>query len=473
VGSEFAWLHFVLITGFNFMPNAILRKYIKLETALNALIPKIKFSKEINMRLERISHLLDLLGNPQNYFKSIHVGGTSGKGSTSSMISSILASAGYKTGLHLSPHLQLLNERYQINNKIVSTTDLEKIFNKILSSVIEVSKTNIFGQPSYFEVQTAMAFYLFKNKKVDVAVIEVGLGGELDATNVLKSCVSVITNIGLDHTEILGDSVEEIALDKSGIIKERQIVVSGVSQDSVKQIIKTKSIQQNAALWQLGNEFKFTVADNNSFQVICPSKIYSDLRLELPGEFQFTNAACAVAAVNAFSNEISEAVIRKGLNEAFIPGRLEVVQQHPLVILDGAHNPDKMSASVKEINLISPQGRKIIVLSIKDGKNSDEILKILLDDDHHDITVVLTAFEVKGLWSPIPPELLAEKIAKLFPRVVIEIVSHPLDAMKHAIDFAGEDDIVFATGSLYMIGDIRGLWFPLEDLLVKAEGNTF
>lgn len=452
------------------MLNDYLESYTMLENELNKLILPKKFSKENNMRLERITHLLEILGNPQHAFKSIHVGGTSGKGSTSVMISSILSTAGYKTGLHLSPHLQLLNERFQINNQMVSTTTLSCLYNQIKAAIQEVTNSNPFGQPSYFEVQTAMAFCLFKREQVDVAIVEVGLGGELDATNVLQSDVAVLTSVGLDHTEILGDTVEKIAVDKSGIIKGQQFVISGVTQDTVKQIVKNKALKEKATLWQLGNDFKLNIPTNKKFEIVCPERVFRDLSLSLFGDFQIHNAACAVAAVNAFAKNIPSTAVEEGLKKAFIPGRLEVVQHRPLVILDGAHNPDKMSASVEALRDNFTSKRKIIVLSIKDGKDYTDILSVLLGLEEHFI-VVLTAFSDKGLWNPVSPDLLAAHISERFPSVMLKTVYDPLDAVKYAISLADYNDLVFVTGSLYMIGDVRGLWYPLEDLLKQAEEN--
>jgi dihydrofolate synthase/folylpolyglutamate synthase len=450
------------------MQNIYLESYSLLENELNKLIPPKKFSKDINMRLERITHLLTILGNPQEAFRSIHVGGTSGKGSTSVMISSIFSAAGYRTGLHLSPHLQILNERFQIDNHMVSTSVLAKLYEEIKPAVIEVASTNPFGQPSYFEVQTAMSFCLFRQEQVDVAIIEVGLGGELDATNVLKSDVAVITNVGLDHTEILGNTVEEIAVDKSGIIKSGQIIISGVTQNTVREIIRKKTLKERATLWQIGTEISIVHKPNNVIDVICPEVTYSNLRLGLYGDFQFTNAACAVAAVNAFAKDIPVEAVTYGLSKAFIPGRFEVVQRHPLIVLDGAHNPDKMSALVRGLNESFSSKRKIFVLSIKDGKDYSDILRILLEG-YPDAFVILTAFDIKGLWAPVPPRLLADKISEMLPLLKVEIIENPMDALKHAIEVAGENDMIIATGSLYMIGDIRNLWYPVEKLLEGAE----
>ncbi len=238
------------------------------------------------MKLERIAHLLELLGNPQDAFRSIHVGGTSGKGSTSTMIAALLTCAGYRTGLYLSPHLQVLNECYQINNRMAATTDLADVFETLKPAIAQVARENPFGRPSYFEAQTALAFALFARKEVDVAVIEVGLGGALDATNVLRPQVSVLTNVGLDHTEILGNTIELIAQNKAGIIKPGQIVISGVTQPSTQAIVQERCAVEGATLWQLGSTFTLQTKSDETFAVTFPDKTYDELRVDLHGNLQ-------------------------------------------------------------------------------------------------------------------------------------------------------------------------------------------
>ena len=255
--------------------NAILAQYRQLEHDFFCLIPPAG-RQGIDMRLDRISHLVNLLGNPQNSFPSIHIGGTSGKGSTATMTASILAAAGYKTGLFLSPQLQVINECYQIDNRMVATSRLAEVFATIKPAIQQVADENPFGQPSSFEAQVALAFCLFQQEIVDAAIIEVGLGGTFDATNVLRAQVAVLTNIGLDHTEILGETIEQIAHDKAGIIKPGQIVVSGLTQPSTQQIIAERCAAQGAALWQSGRTFTCHIHENNEeFDVAFPDRGYA------------------------------------------------------------------------------------------------------------------------------------------------------------------------------------------------------
>jgi dihydrofolate synthase / folylpolyglutamate synthase len=445
----------------------LVSRYEDLEKDFAALIPPMRFSAAINLRLERITHLLDLLGNPHQAFQSIHVGGTSGKGSTSTMIASILTEAGYKTGLHLSPPLQVLNECYQLNNQMVDTTQLAKVFSEIKPAITQVAAENPFGSPSRFEAQAALAFCLFQRNGVDVAVIEVSLGGTLDATNVLNPVVAVLTNVGLDHTEFLGDTVEKIAHDKAGIIKPGQIVISGLSDPSTQGVVAERCKTQGATLWQLGQEFSFRLQDQgDSFVVSVLDRTYAQLQLKLLGTFQMANAACAAAAVQAFTHGIPDPVMREGLMHAVLPGRIELVQDKPIVILDGAHNSDKIRAATRAMNEHYGAKRRIIVLSLKSDKAYRDILSHLVTDAK---MLIVTAFHARDLWGPFEPKKLAKAALEIAPNLDVRVVHDPLVAIEHALSEARPDDLVWVTGSLYLVGDVREHWHPSAKLIMQAE----
>lgn len=447
--------------------HSIIGQYQKLVDDLESLIPTTRFSKDINMKLERITHLLELLGNPHDTFPSIHITGTSGKGSTSTITAALLTAAGYRTGLHLSPHLQVMNERYQINNRMVATSRLAEIYEAIKPAIEKVASENPFGRPSYFEAQVALAFCLFHQEKVDVAVVEVGLGGTLDATNVLRSKVAVITNVGLDHTDILGNTIELIAEDKAGIIKTNQIVISGVTQPSVQRIVAERCNTHGSTLWQMGKTFNCEREDNTgTFKVAFPDKTYDGLRLNLYGDFQMMNASCAIAAVHALTPDISESIVRDGLRQTSIPGRMENVQQNPTVIIDGAHNPDKIKAAAETINKHYANRRRIVVLSLKADKNYHDILPYIVGNAS---ILIVTAFRDKGLWVPLNPETLAQAGAELAPELDIRVELDPIRAIEQALTEAELNDLVWVTGSLYLAGDVREYWYPLEELIIQGD----
>ncbi len=451
------------------MPNRTMIQdlYQNFEADFAALIGSVRFSADINLRLERIEHLLSLLGNPHQAYPSIHVGGTSGKGSTSTMIATMLTAAGYRTGLHMSPHLQLMNERHQINNQIASTSRLVELFAHVKLAMATVAQKNPFGAPSYFEAQVALAFYYFQQEAVDIAVIEVGLGGYIDATNVLKADVAVLTNVGLDHTAILGDTIEKIIRDKAGIIKPNQKVVSGVKQPSARQIVAKRCKAKEAELWQLGETIKYNPTDGVAFSLTLPNKTYNDLELKMQGNFQLDNAACAVAAVEILPDfDIPESAICKGLLNAHIPGRMEVVQRDPTVILDGAHNPEKMKAVCQLVEQNYHNQPKIVVLALKSDKAAEDVLPSVLKGTKK---LILTHFLIKGLWEPMDAQYLAELSRQIAPDVDIQVIVDPLEAIEQAVTQAEIDDLILVTGSLYLVGDVREYWYPSAELIDQAE----
>ncbi len=441
----------------------VLKKYQTLTTELANLIGSVRFSSEINLKLERIEHLLDIVGNPHHTYPSIHVGGTSGKGSTVTMITAILENAGYKVGGYLSPHLQIINERFLINNKIVATTQLADIFAEIQPAIQVVAAENPFGQPSNFEVQVAMAFCLFQRENVDVAVVEVGLGGTLDATNVLPAQIAVLTNIGLDHTEILGDTIELIAQDKAGIIKPGQIVISGVTQPSTKEIVAERSKEVGATLWQLDDDF--VVSKGDEVSVNFSDRQITHLGVEMPGEHQQDNAAIAIATCHAYSRDISFAAYHQGLKDANIIGRFEVIQEIPVVVLDGAHNPDKIKAAVQAVEQEYRGRRRVVIFALKSGKDREEILDTLLPNT---AALVVTSF-TDELWDAVDPRELAQSAKSIDPKMKIYVEPEPLKAVEIALDLAKPDDLVFVTGSLYLLGNIREYWISAEELILQAE----
>lgn len=439
-------------------------RYRHLEQQLSKLIPSYKFSKEINLKLERVTRLLQLLGDPHLQYPVIHIGGTSGKGSTCTMTAAILHQAGYKVGLDSSPHLQLLNERHQINGVVAPTSHLLALYEqKVWPAIQQVGRElPQFGPPTYFEAQFALGACYFAQQQVDVAVIEVGLGGKLDATNVVQSQVAVLTSVGLDHVEILGHTIEEIITDKSHIIKPKQIVITGVTQPSAHAIISTRAADMGNQLWSLGHEIAVT-SQEDGLRIRVQDREIGRISLGLQGDFQHHNAACAVAAALAFAPTLSDETIRTALAQVRFPGRMEEVQTKPRVILDGAHNPDKMHASASGM---AKQGRTIAVFALKGDKDVQEVLHWLLP---HLDAIVVTEFYAKGLWSPLSAELLAETVHQLAPTLPLTILADPRQAVRWALLNCEEEDTIWVTGSLYLIGDVRSEWYPTEQLIEQAE----
>lgn len=436
----------------------MLDAYRALEARLAALIQPRPFSAAHNLRLERITALLARLGDPHARLRSVHVGGTSGKGSTTALAEAVLRAHGLSTGLHQSPHIQLLNERHRLDGRPAPTSRLLAAWPAVEEAVRLAAGDTAFGPASYFEAQLALSLHLFAAQRVDAAVVEVGLGGTLDATNVLPAEVAVLTNVGLDHTELLGDTPLQIATDKAGIIKPGQQVFSAATQPEVRAHLRQRCAAQGATLHLLGESLRVT-RHGGGFDVQLPGQSLAGLRVSMPGAFQAVNAALALGACRAFlGRDLDPDATRAALASVQLPGRAEAVQQRPLVILDGAHNPDKIRGSAETV--AAHPGRTIAVVALKKGKDATDILPVIAE---HADEVIVTQFRPKGLWRSVPSaELLA-----LLPGA--RAIDDPDEAVAAALAEAGPLDMVWVTGSLYLIGDVRGRWFPLSEALSALE----
>jgi dihydrofolate synthase/folylpolyglutamate synthase len=345
---------------------------------LSSYIPAKSKRKPLSWGLRKIAALLQLAGNPHKGLKYVHVGGTAGKGSTATIMSSILQASGYKTGLHVSPHTVSIRERAQINGVEIPEERFAEIFTD-LEPHLETVKKEFGVFPSYFEILLVIAFIYFKQEHVDIAVLEVGLGGMLDGTNIIDCNYQIITNVGLDHTAILGNTKEEILRDKQEIIKQNSIVVTGIQEPELQKIIKEKAQATNSKISIQNTDFFYenvVLGDKTSFDFVY-STLRLPLRLGLAGLFQASNASLAVAMALQIQKEfssITHASIKIGVSNANILGRMQVLQKEPLIILDGAHNPDKIRALTHSITQQYPGRRFITVFRYK---KRDDIMQSL------------------------------------------------------------------------------------------------
>jgi len=446
----------------------ISQDFLKVQNYLTSLIPV----EPKKVDLENIKYFLGLLGNPEQKFASVHVGGTAGKGSAAFLISSLLSSAGYKVGLHLSPHLEVVTERMQINGHLISQKRFCDLVSRLRGKAEEMKRKKG-ACPSYFEFLVAAAFVYFAEEKVDLAVVEVGLGGKLDGTNVLNPLVSVITNVEKDHTEILGKTLLKIAQDKAGIIKEGKTVVSAMTQTRVRDLIEKVSQEKRAKLLLADRDFTFKIKRTDekgeTFDLKTPQNFYSDLSLSLLGNYQVKNASLAIVVceeLKKFNFHLPEEVLRTTLSQVRFAGRLEKVESQPLVFLDGAHNPAKMRSLIGSLQKIFPQKKVLSVVAIKKGKDIKNMLKSLVKITR---LFIFTTFQIEtdtgqsGTNASSPKEISQA----LFAKAPFLIEPCAKKAVQKALKIARQDDLVLITGSLYLVGEVRDLWYSQKEVLAK------
>jgi dihydrofolate synthase / folylpolyglutamate synthase len=400
--------------------------------------------------LDNTRQLMSLLGEPQKSFLSVHVAGTNGKGSTSAMIESILRTKGVMTGLFTSPHLVSFTERIRINGCEISEAAVIELADEVRKAAAGIEDFC----PTFFEVVTAMAFLHFRKMKVEWAVIETGMGGRLDATNIIMPEVSVITSIGLDHREFLGDSLKEIAGEKAGIIKKGVPVVTAGQEPVVMEVIQKKCRDSGAELFRYGAEFSAVKVSHGAETVALDYEGSSSLRnvgLALAGKHQVLNAALAIKVTEIIAEKYPEMVcdIRKGLGEMQWPGRLEMVNLKPPILLDGAHNPhaaEVLSAHLSELLQAGFQ-RIILVVGVMSDKEIGGILKPLLPLASEII------FASPAYGRAATAERLQEIAASMgYTSKKAETVA---SAVKQAEKLSAPGDLTVITGSFYTIGEAK------------------
>jgi dihydrofolate synthase/folylpolyglutamate synthase len=425
----------------------------------------LKYIKEctkygIKLGLERISEILRRLDDPHRKFPSIHIAGTNGKGSTVAMMAEVLQHAGYKTGCYTSPHLVSYRERFQVNHQLISENQLADIVTE-LAPVLQAVEQDGFGNPTEFEVGTVIAFEFFARQKVDIAIIEVGMGGRFDATNVLQPVLTVITHIALDHQEFLGDTLEKIAFEKAGIIKTGTPVVIGIQEPEIEKFLSQIALERNAPLKKarttLLSDLKFS-EDLTRFTV--EDRYFGKLRvnLKLLGEHQVMNCLNVLPSMEFLAGvgfNVPVDALLKGLAETIWPGRMERVRiESPLKLyLDGAHNPDGAKALVKIIQSIYP-GKKVHLLFGKlNNRPTEEIAQIL--------SAIIERVIVTSV--PDPKSTPLEDLAQSFKKLRIPVVIEPEPEQALNLLLHSDGEVAVASGSLYLVGYLRGLLYPMGE----------
>jgi dihydrofolate synthase/folylpolyglutamate synthase len=402
--------------------------------------------------LERMRTLVEALGSPQKAYRTIHVVGTNGKTSTTRFISALLQAHGYRVGAYTSPHLISLAERQMVDSVPASDEEFCLLVDRIRPIVDELEKT--FGPDerlTQFEILTAAAFLHFKERSCDVAVVEAGLGGRLDATSVIDSEVQVLTSIGLEHTELLGGTPLEILREKQAVVPPHGKVVAGDLQPELKAELKEFCAAREAECHFFGDDL-VVLADprGESFDVFSLYGCYMDLRLKVLGGYQRVNAAVSVAAVELFQGgELDPAIVQVALASTAAPGRLEVISPQPLCIFDGSHNPPGMAETMRSLDPILERRRLIAVVSILRDKDAEEMIRHLAP--RCDI--------IFATQSSSPRALAADELAALINRVDKEaevfVDPDPHSAMVSAYRLATSNQVLLVTGSLTLISDLK------------------
>ncbi len=424
--------------------------------ALDYIHSTAKFGSVLG--LERIKKLMEILGDPQEKLKVIHVGGTNGKGSTSSFISHILTQSGYKTGLFTSPYLESFCERIKIDSQDIGKDELAKSATAVKKAVDTLLDMG-FDHPTEFEIVTAIAFYYYCEKEVDFVVLEVGLGGRYDATNIIKKpVVSVITPIDKDHMDVLGDTIEKIAYEKAGIIKPKSPVILYPQSKEAMEVIKRVAAENDSRLIiaDIEGNIKKSDLSGQVFDCTVDGHKFEDMKIGLIGRHQVNNAIVALNVVwelsKTFDYFIAKDCMYKGLEKTVWPGRLEILKRNPDIIIDGAHNIHGAKALSKFMSENFKREKTILVLGMLRDKEVDKVIRELVPLAG---TVVCTSPEnPRAMDSAELSDMIRAEIKGVH---IIASNNSIRKSIHEAVNIAKEDSSIIIAGSLYMIGSVRSI----------------
>ena len=450
--------------------------------ALDWLMDRINYERtgvpyqSRQLKLDRMRQLLTRLGQPDAGMKIVHVAGTKGKGSTSAMIAAVLTAAGYRTGVFSSPHLEQIEERFAVDGQPCTSDELVALVNRMIpiaramdeEAVAEGDPT---GGPTYFEITTAMALVHFVEQAADAVVLEVGLGGRLDSTNVCLPIVSVITSISFDHMRQLGNTLASIAGEKAGIVKPGVPVVCGVAEVEPQAVIAQTARDHGCRLIQVGRDFTFeyrtkaTVAEFDFRYMVAAQEFHlNSLILAMHGRHQAANAATALATISELRHQgwcISNDAIRSGLSRAALPGRVEVTMSDPTIVLDTAHNPASVRALVATLDELT-QARRTLILSISHDKDVAAIVRELVS--HFD-RIVVTQYQENP--RAVPVEELLNVVVKAASDLPVDIMMLPTprEAWSYAMGSVAPGECICIAGSFFLVAEMR----PLIQAAVASE----
>ncbi len=439
------------------------------EQALDYLFTRTDYEKQQKLRynvttfdLERMNTLLRNLGNPHRKTKSVHIAGTKGKGSTATMLARMLEATGYKVGLYTSPHVSTLHERIAVNSDMISRKEFLGLMNRIQPVLEKMAKKN--NNPTFFEIMTALAFLYFADKKVDIAVIETGLGGRLDSTNVITPEVVGITSISIDHQNLLGPTIEHIAREKAGIIKKGIPVVTVPQDPTAMKVLKKQASAVKAPLAITGRDIDFSYRFESSREHgphtrIClttPTSKFEHLRVPLPGEHQAINCGLALAMLDTLKNqgfEINDEKAVQGLDNVQMSGRMEMVCHDPRILVDAAHNAASIRALIRAIGQHVPYDSMIIIF----GCNGDKDIRGMLTELQYgaDKVIFTRSNSPKAVW----PHELAEMYSEICGKMCQSTLSLA-EALRVAQSAISREDLICITGSFYLVGQVKQIFQP-------------
>ena len=402
--------------------------------------------------LTQVERILSATGNPHKEIQAIHIGGTNGKGSTAAMMSSILQKEGYRVGLYTSPHLIRFTERIKVNGKEIEEEEVAALTEWMKK---EIETAGIAPPFTFFDFTTAMALHYFKQKLVDLAILEVGLGGRLDSTNVVDPLISIITNIAKDHEEYLGKTILKIAKEKAGIIKKGRPLITAATQPQVLRLFSKICQEKGTPFFRVGKEFRYARAEDGDFDYEGLNRKLWSIHLNLRGFHQIVNAATAFGAMEVLEDlgyRVSTDAMIEGLREVEWPGRLEMVSSSPRVILDGAHNPAGALVLKESLEKEFQFQRLILLIGIMKDKDIQSMLHLLAPLADH---IILTRPHTDRA---TPPSLLKKALGRSGKKA--EIVEDLNEAIERGLSLVQKEDLLCITGSLYTVGDARAYFRP-------------
>ena len=416
--------------------------------------PRVKFN------LSRMYALLSLLGDPHKNGRVIHVAGSKGKGSVTAMVSSILCSNGYQVGMFSSPHIHTFRERIRINGKPISKEVFVDLVEKVWPMIQEIGSRTSFGAVTLFETLTAMAFVHFKESKTDFQVVEVGLGGKLDSTNVVDPMVTVITPISFDHMHILGDTLTDIATEKAGIIKKGVPVIVAPQSSEAMEVIRNVARTKDAPILEVESDFEWLLNNRDlKKQSVRIQTIYKTyfVNLSLLGNYQIANAATAIGVVErlqSLGHGISSDAISQGLENVVWPCRMEVLQDSPILVVDGAHNPQSIRSVMASLPTYFDFNKLVVIFGTSRDKDLEEMIK--------EISLVCPTVVVVKSRHPraADPDILFKNFQDY--QISVSTNKSIADAIEYGLDAAGDRGLVLVTGSLFVAAEVREIVLDID-----------